>query len=376
MGLEGAYLRKLPNLIFLLLAVVSQLYLAKRARIPAAISWSVIGLYAATSLLLDFQSPGHLSQEQQFNSDRVGSALMCWGWVADICALVTFLRSRIKTPFSSGRRQFLNTTATAICAAPAVALTTGMIIRKDFQVKEFDLKIAGLPKDLQGLRLLQLSDIHMGTYFSANDLRRVVDASNNLRADLAFVTGDLITNPSDPLDDCLAELKRLKSASGAWGCLGNHESISMVSDYATAQARKQNLFFLRKEAQELKFGNARLNLVGVDHQFKRQGYLVGVEELVKRDALNLLLSHNPDVFPLAAKQGFDLILSGHTHGGQINLEVANSNLNIVDLVTPYTKGLYEKPGSTLYVTSGLGTIGVPVRLGAPPEITLIRLCAS
>jgi predicted MPP superfamily phosphohydrolase len=82
------------------------------------------------------------------------------------------------------------------------------------------------------------------------------------------------------------------------------------------------------------------------------------------------------VFPVSARKGFQLTLAGHTHGGQINIEVANTNLNIVDFVTPYTKGLYQKPGSSLYVTSGLGTIGVPVRLGAPPEITLLRLCAS
>ena len=97
---------------------------------------------------------------------------------------------------------------------------------------------------------------------------------------------------------------------------------------------------------------------------------------MKHDEFNLLLSHNPDVFPVAAKQGFQLTLAGHTHGGQINIELGHTNLNIADVFTPYTKGLYQTPESAIYVTSGLGTIGVPVRLGAPPEITLIRLCAS
>jgi hypothetical protein len=93
-------------------------------------------------------------------------------------------------------------------------------------------------------------------------------------------------------------------------------------------------------------------------------------------SFNLLLSHNPDVFPVAAAKGFDLTLSGHTHGGQINFEILGRNLNITDFFTPYTKGLYTQPTSSIYVTSGLGTIGMPVRLGAPPEITLIRLCNS
>ena len=355
--------------------MLSQVYLVRRARGPKAAFWTFISLYLAAGLFLEFgvhDPPRPLN----YYADELGSALLLTGWMSDIVAVVLFVRSRVTTPFSSGRRRFLNTAATAVCTVPAVALATGIIIRKDFQVKELDLKIPGLPRDLNGLRILQLSDIHMGAYFSASDLRRVVDASNNLRADLGFVTGDLITTISDPLDDCLLELKRLKTASGLWGCMGNHEKYAKISDYATAQGRKQNLFFLRHQAETLKFGNSRINLVGVDHQFKREGYLIGVEQFVKPEEFNLLLSHNPDVFPVAAKQGFQLTLSGHTHGGQINFEVANTNLNIVDLVTPYTKGLYQKPGSSLYVTSGLGTIGVPVRLGAPPEITLLRLCAS
>jgi predicted MPP superfamily phosphohydrolase len=89
---------------------------------------------------------------------------------------------------------------------------------------------------------------------------------------------------------------------------------------------------------------------------------------------NLLLSHNPDVFPVAVKQGFDLTISGHTHGGQINIDLLGDNINIADLVTPFTKGGYHLERSSLYVNSGLGTIGVPVRLGAPPEVTLITLC--
>ena len=103
-------------------------------------------------------------------------------------------------------------------------------------------------------------------------------------------------------------------------------------------------------------------------------YLERVEELVTPDVFNLLLSHNPDVFPVAARKGFALTLAGHTHGGQINLPVAGANLNVADLATPYTKGSYALAASSLYVNSGLGTIGVPVRIGAPPEITLIRLC--
>jgi predicted MPP superfamily phosphohydrolase len=376
LGIENVFLKKLPALIFLLAGMLAQIYIARRIAAPKLFSRIVIGTYLTMSLILNLEIIKDPPRPFNDYITLISSGLTFFGWMTAFIGIVIYVRSRFPVPFSTGRRQFLNTAAAAVCAAPAVALTTGIIIRKDFHVKEFDLKIPGLAKDLNGLRLLQLSDIHMGTYFSQSDLRRVVDASNNLRADLGFITGDLITDKRDPLDECLLELKRLKSSSGLWGCLGNHEKYAKVSNYVTLQARKQNLFFLRRQSEGLKFGNSRINLVGVDHQTKRDEYLAGLDQFVKPSEFNLLLSHNPDVFPVAAKQGFQLTLAGHTHGGQINIEIANTNLNIADVVTPYTKGLYQKPGSALYVTSGLGTIGVPVRLGSPPEITLIRLCGS
>ncbi len=356
--------------------MLSQLYLGKRFGLNKLAVRLITVVYVVIALAITFEVYKDPPQPINFYFDRAGAIITEWGWLADVAAIVFLCRHYLPRKFSTERRKFLNVASAVVCAAPAVALTTGFITRKDFDVKEFDLRVRNLPKDLQGLRLLQLSDIHMGAFYSRTDLRRVVDASNNLRADLAFITGDLITGKMDPLDDCLLELKRLRSHSGIWGCMGNHERLAKVSAYTAQKALEMDIRFLRRQRDQLKFGDSCINLVGVDHQFKGEGYLTGLEEFVDKDKFNLLLSHNPDVFPVAANQGFQLTLAGHTHGGQINVEVAHQNINIVDLVTPYTKGLYTKPGSALYVTSGLGTIGVPVRLGAPPEITLIRLCKS
>ncbi len=376
MGIESAFLRKLPGLIFLLAGILSLLFLGRRFNVQTKTTRTILAIYAIPSLMLGFDVIKHPPPAVGEVLSRIGAVLTFWGWLMTFSAIVFYLRDRLPRKFSEDRRLFLNASAATLCAAPAVALCTGMIIRKDFFINEFDLRIPNLPKDLQGLRLLQLSDIHMGAFYSRYDLRRVVDASNNLRADLAFITGDMITVKEDPLDDCLLELKRLKANSGIWGCMGNHEKLAEISAYAQKKGLEMGIRFLRRQQDRVKFGNSSINLVGVDHQFKSEGYLVGLDKLVEKDKFNLLLSHNPDVFPVAAAQGWDLTLAGHTHGGQINLEVAHQNINIVDLVTPYTKGLYQKPDSSIYVTSGLGTIGVPVRLGAPPEITLIRLCAS
>jgi predicted MPP superfamily phosphohydrolase len=192
---------------------------------------------------------------------------------------------------------------------------------------------------------------------------------------MVFITGDLITDHNDPLYACLVELKRLRSGTGIWGCMGNHEMYSRCQNYTKQQAALMGMDFLRYERRVVAFGAARLNLIGVDYQ-KLGMQLPSVEQMVQPDTFNLLLSHTPVIFPTAAKKGVDLTLAGHTHGGQINLEVAGRNINLVDLVTPYTKGLYRNGHSAVYVNSGLGTIGVPMRIGAPPEITVIRLCNS
>jgi predicted MPP superfamily phosphohydrolase len=120
-----------------------------------------------------------------------------------------------------------------------------------------------------------------------------------------------------------------------------------------------------------------LNVAGVDYQPQRlrRQYLDGAERLIAPGAVNVLLSHNPDVFPVAAEQGFDLTIAGHTHGGQINVEILHQSLNIARFVTPFVYGRYRAGRSSLYVSRGIGTIGLPIRIGAPPEITLLRLTA-
>jgi hypothetical protein len=126
----------------------------------------------------------------------------------------------------------------------------------------------------------------------------------------------------------------------------------------------------------LRFGAARLNLAGVDYQPFGERPLVRTAELIEDGAFNLLLCHTPVPFDRAAQLGFDLTLSGHTHGGQLNLELGRENLTFVRLYTPYIRGLYRQLGKQLYVSRGLGTVGVPLRLGADPEVTLLRLCSG
>ena len=119
-----------------------------------------------------------------------------------------------------------------------------------------------------------------------------------------------------------------------------------------------------------------MNVAGVDYQRMAEPYLVDAQALVDPKAFNLLLSHNPDVFPVAAEQGYQLTLAGHTHGGQVRVEILRQDLNVARFFTPYVDGLYQHGGSSIFVTRGIGTIGLPARLGAPPEVALLRLCRT
>jgi predicted MPP superfamily phosphohydrolase len=278
---------------------------------------------------------------------------------------------------SPARRMFLQASKAAVFAAPAAAVGYAVFIqRNDLTSREVDLPIANLPKELQGLRLVQLSDIHLSPFLNERDLARAVDMANEFRAHIALVTGDLITTARDPLDRCIAQLARLRAEAGVVGCLGNHEVYAQAEDITQERARRAGIEFLRRNTRVFKFGGKPLNIAGVDYQRMKGPYLDGAEDLVVPGMPNILLSHNPDVFPVAARKGFDATIGGHTHGGQISVEILHQNVSVARFYTPYVYGLYRLGSASAYVTRGIGTVGVPARLGAPPEVALIRLCAT
>jgi len=261
-----------------------------------------------------------------------------------------------------------------LLAAPPIVTGYGVFIQRlDLSLREQDLKFPGLPKELDGLRIAQLTDIHLGPFLSERELARAVDMANETRPHLALVTGDLITTAQDPLDNCLRQLARLRAERGVFGCMGNHEIYAEAEDYVEGHGARLGLRFLRSHAERLQFGGAEINLAGVDYQSSRKPYLVGADRLVAPGDFNILLSHNPDVFPVAARQGYNLTIAGHTHGGQVRVEILRQDLNIARFFTPYVDGLYRRGDAAVFVSRGIGTIGLPARIGAPPEINLLRL---
>jgi uncharacterized protein len=291
-----------------------------------------------------------------------------------------------------GRRHFFKTATAVAGAAPFLGAVYGFAAeRLNYQVRRVEIPMANLPSELDGMKIAQLSDIHLSGYISRDDVRRAVDMANDLAADLSVVTGDFITSASDPLSECIEELRKLAAPLGVYGCNGNHEIYAKAEDAAQHLFAQAGMKLLRSENAQISFRGTQLNLIGVDYQRergpggKRIQTLAGVEKLVRRDMPNILLSHNPNSFDRAAELGIELSLAGHTHGGQVQVEILDHQLSPARFITNYIAGLYTLPlgpatahelatrHSQLYVNRGLGTVGAPVRLGVPPEITLITL---
>lgn len=309
------------------------------------------------------------------------------------------------------RRYFFKTATALAGAGPFLGAVYGFAAeRLHYQVHRVEIPLPNLPAGLEGMKIVQISDIHLSGYMPRAQVRRAVDMANDLRADLALVTGDFITGAGDPIADCIEEVQRLRAPLGVWGCNGNHEVYARAEDMAQFLFAQAGMKLLRQENAQLDFHGAAFNLIGVDYQRERTAggrrmqMLQHVEPLARRDIPNILLSHNPNAFNRAAELGIELTLAGHTHGGQIQVEILDHRLSPARFITDYVAGLYQRPmfapapndrassprtvfetdhGSlfpnrssamaSIYVNRGLGTVGAPVRLGVPPEITLLTL---
>lgn len=383
-------LRIIPDLTFLVVVVLAQtvgtLWILRRFAASAS-RRARLAIQTAAALSLVSLMLGFLLRYARF-ARLIPGAWSTWGQALVISwallsmlwliALAVFpLLPRLRPGHSAARRNFLRAAQAALFGAPAAVVGYGVFIgRFRFHLREQKIEVPGLAHDLDGLRLVQLTDIHLSPFLSRSQLDRAVAMANETRAHVALVTGDLITTRFDPLDDCLQSLAGLRAEAGIFGCMGNHEIYAGSQRYTESEGARKGIRFLRHARAPLRFGDATLNVAGVDYQRYKRPYLQGAEAMVVPAAFNVMLSHNPDVFPVAAQQGYQLTIAGHTHGGQIRLEILHADLNIARFFTPYVDGLYRQGSSSIFVSRGIGTIGVPARFGAPPEVALLQLCRT
>lgn len=242
-------------------------------------------------------------------------------------------------------------------------------------VERVSIVLERLPKNLDGFRVVHLSDIHHSPFTNLEHIKRAVEISNDLKPDMFVLTGDFVSHEAEYIAPVAKVLGELKSEFGSFACLGNHDhwtNAEAVTDFL----RRENIRVLINEGFRFAARNSSFWLGGVDD------YMVGRTDLRAAlkgsfpDEMKLLLAHNPKILNRAARASVDLIFSGHTHGGQVKLRATDDEKRILPRRRKFSSGLYRRKETQIYITRGIGTVVLPVRYGCPPEVSLLELCCG
>jgi predicted MPP superfamily phosphohydrolase len=282
------------------------------------------------------------------------------------------------------RRQFLRKGVGVAATAPFVLSGYGVLLeRRRFELEHFTIGISGLSSDLSQFTIAQLTDIHLGPFMPPEELARYVEAANGLKPDLIALTGDFITSSRSEVVPCVETLAALKARYGVFACLGNHDTFSGSASKLTQAFIEKGIQILRNDSATIDVGDTKISILGIDDLVAGRPNLQRAKALAKPAEVNILLSHRPEVFPAATKEGMDLVLSGHYHGGQIKLLPEPDSLSIARFLTPYVEGLFQLPRSAetagerkvanLFVGRGVGITAVPIRINCPPQIAHLTL---
>jgi len=237
-------------------------------------------------------------------------------------------------------------------------------------LERIDIRLGRLPKKLDGLKCVHLSDIHHSPLTELKHIERAVKFANRLKPDIVLLTGDYVSHDSDYIAPVAETLAKLRSPMGTFACLGNHDHWTDAA-MVTELFRGEGITMLVNEG--LRLGDddgASFWLGGVDDHMVGQTDIAAALTGSYPDEVKILLAHNPVIFRQAVKKHVDLTLSGHTHGGQVKLRDKEKNMI---RRRKLSSGLHERNSSQIYITRGIGTVVLPVRYQCPPEITLLTL---
>ncbi len=284
------------------------------------------------------------------------------------------------------RRDFMQRVGWGAATLPFVVVGYGVFrTLYDFAVYRVDVPIAGLPRALDGLTVAQLSDLHAGSFFSPKPMHEAVELVRALKPDLITITGDFVNHDVGELPVILPALKQLDADLGVYACLGNHDHYAQTRPLIDT-IRESGVDLLVNEHRSLPIGGARLHVVGTDNTGFYQRFAdlpLALDGLPHDDrTATLLLAHDPTFWDTHVRPNhpeIDLMLCGHTHGGQFGIEAGPLRWSLARFAYPRWAGLYQESAPSargrqfLYVNRGLGTVGPPLRLGIRPEITLLTL---
>mgnify|MGYP003451411028 CR=1 FL=1 len=297
-----------------------------------------------------------------------------------------------KESYFPERRKFISTTALAAAGIFSALAIDGIIFGKyRHTVRKVKLRFKNLPENFKGYKIVQISDVHSGSFFNPQKLQKAIDLINEQDADVVLFTGDMVNNYADEFKPFIPLFKRIKAKDGKFSILGNHD----YGDYGAWNSREekaQNIptlknyqaeagfKLLRNENIALEKNGEKIYLLGVENwgikPFPQYGDLDKALKGVPEDAIKVLMSHDPTHFDEVVKKHkthVHLTLSGHTHGMQFGLDLKNIKWSPVKFKYKKWADLYESEGKYLYVNRGFGVIAYPGRVGINPEITVIEL---
>lgn len=319
----------------------------------------------------------------------------------DIIRLFRFIFSKFTTNTSDTaiegttitRLKFLNQIALGMAAIPFAGFLWGMV-RGAFNYKVHNVKVVlpNLPASFNGFKIIQISDIHSGSFVSEKPLEEAVKIINAQKADVVFFTGDLVNNIASETDHLIDTLSKIQASMGVYSTLGNHDYGDYVP-WDSKEAKEENLNTLKNvhaqlgwrllmnEHIPLKKGDDEIAVIGIENwggnlNFPKYGDMKKAHADTARFPVKLLLSHDPSHWNMQVKQDFkdvDITFSGHTHGFQFGIEIPGFKWSPSQYVYKQWAGLYQHQNQYLYVNRGLGFLGYPGRVGIMPEITVMEL---
>jgi predicted MPP superfamily phosphohydrolase len=262
----------------------------------------------------------------------------------------------------------------------AVALYCGFRVYRDtlgVRVRHAVVPVAGLPAELDGLKIAQISDVHVDGRTNGKKLERYIQAVNQQSPDLIIFCGDLVSSGTGYIDQAASALGKLRARYGVVACLGDHDYFS-DPEMVASRLELNGITVLRDQSRTVRAGGSEISLTGVTNVYRKPASPAAVRALEQNrphDALDIFYTHQPSnwIVESAADSGYNLVLAGHTHGGQVAFPLPGFILTGSSFETHYVTGVFKQGNTWINICNGLGLTLAPIRYQAPAELTIIQV---
>jgi uncharacterized protein len=333
-----------------------------------------------------YDNPDHISMMMNF------AGTICAVVIPRIILIIFHFTGRLFRIKKGGYIRWLTNTGLSISILMlSVLALSDFYSRSNFTIEKVEIKFKGLNNDLDGLKIVQISDMHLSSFYNhAKSLKKAMEKVNALKPDLILNTGDFVTFGWREFDSNDTILSKAKSRYGNYAVLGNHDFGNYHPFYTEAD-RENNVLIINNKVKSsgytvlndtnmtVKIKGAKIGLIGIitkgRHPVIIHGDLKKALAMLDSTDLKILLSHDPNQWEtdVVSKSDIDLTLSGHTHGMQIGITLKNFRWSPAKFIYPHWSGIYSEGRQVQYVNKGLGELSIPFRIWMPPEITLITL---